>query len=196
MTTRHKLRVIQGAAVVAPLALFALIRLAVMPAPAAAHADAPPPEPAPVAPPAKPLTQAQQAALNWIALQGASADVPSPLDHPVPKPVIVAPPPKAPHHQHEPTSPLDDIRVTGIIGNNEGGMAVVNNKIHRPGEEVAPGITIESIDARLNQVTLKLPDGSTVKLDKNEQPRRRNQPGATPSGPPRPTVRPGPSSGT
>ncbi len=115
------------------------------------------------------------------------ADMRSPLDHPVAH--VAAPEAPAPVSgaAATPADPLYGVRITSIVGNNEGGLTMINGKIYKPGETVVQGVAIKEIDARLNTVTFELADGTTRKLEKSGEHTKRGS-HAPMSGP---TIRPG-----
>lgn len=68
---------------------------------------------------------------------------------------------------------LEGIKLSSVFSANETTMASINGKLYRPGQEVRPGVTIVSIDARSRKITLKLSDGREVELTAGRQTKQR-----------------------
>lgn len=59
---------------------------------------------------------------------------------------------------------VEGIRLTGVFSSRDGAMAAINGKLVREGQEISPGVTLKSIDARARKVILTLGDGRDVEL--------------------------------
>jgi hypothetical protein len=103
----------------------------------------------------------------------------SPLDHP--KLIVVsAEPPHAsvattpaPAVAAQPAQPAADplagLSLTATLRTREGaGMAAINGKIYRVGDEVRPGCKLSSVDTNKNRADFTLADGSTASLGRKE----------------------------
>lgn len=116
------------------------------------------------------LTPEQARAAEWAHSLPADVALESPMDHPT---IVVAAPP--PQHEPEPTPEpvvpepapaaptLDGLRLSVVMGNEQGGMALINGKVYRPGDTVR-GMTIRSIDAKENTVHIAAADGTVLVL--------------------------------
>lgn len=83
---------------------------------------------------------------------------------------MAAPKAEEPDEVERPVAPvLEGIKLSSVFSANEATMASINGKIYRPGQEVRPGVTIKSIDARARKVTLELSDGREVELTAGRQ---------------------------
>ena len=88
---------------------------------------------------------------------------------PPPPPVQPAAPEPAPEAAPAPAiDPLANLKLSGILGNETGGLAAINNRIYKVGDTVRRGLTIQSIDARTNTVILRQSDGSELKLHRKD----------------------------
>lgn len=195
MNDKQKLLAIELSAVAAPVLLFVFVRSS-GPASASAAAD-PPMPPAPMVQLQKPgpLSSDQQRAADWLVQFVVPDDIRSPLDHAATRPVVPAAIPSIPtssagavEPQAQSPSALGDLALTSVVGNAEGGMAIINGSIYRIGEQPIAGYTITLIEPRMNHVVLTDAQGKAHTLERSERSR------ANPSrgGNPRPAPRPGP----
>jgi len=178
VTSKQRTLLVDAATVSCPLILVVAVRTLFTPAPSQASAPKaspaqPTPAVVPVAGPAK-LTPEQQKALDWIAGLPPMTGLVSPLDHPI------APPPVVQQAAHEPdpepapattpaVDPLAGLKLSGILGNETGGLAAINGRVYRVGDVVRPGLKLKLIDARTNTVTFSQDDGSELKLHRKQQ---------------------------
>jgi hypothetical protein len=119
---------------------------------------------------AKPLTPEQLKAAEWVK-QLMKTPLASPLNHPVEvvikKPVVVEPdqvlPPPPPRE-----SPIQGLKLTAVMGNDDGQLASINGKIFRIGDDVRTGLRLTGIDARNSLITLETRSGEQFVI-KREQ---------------------------
>lgn len=168
-STRNAL-LLETAAIACPLVLIMGVRTFLAPAPTSA-ATSPQASlmPAAATPaPQRTLSIQQTKAQEWVALARTTRTLASPLDHPTP-----IPPPKVVVEHTEPTpepvaapaaNPVEGLTLTGVLGNESGGLAAIGNKIFKIGDKVRPGVELTKIDARANAITLRLDDGTEVVL--------------------------------
>lgn len=179
MSSKHRTLVIDAAAVACPLILVVAVRTFFAPAPS----DASPTKPAtsaaapvivPVATAAK-LSAEQQKAVDWVSTLAPMKGLVSPLDHPV-----AAPPPRPAHEPEsqapdatpEPipaSDPLGGLKLTGILGNDDGGLAAINGRVYKVGDFVRQGLKLKLIEAKSNTVVFTLDDGTELKLHRKQQ---------------------------
>lgn len=169
--SRNRSRLIQAGAVCGPLAALGVAHVLFAPLP-------PPPDatggaslvPASLAGAAeRPMTPEQTRAAEWAHSLPADGALESPMDHPTI--VVAAPPQREPEPTPDPVIPepapaaptLDGLRLSVVIGNEQGGMALINGRVYRPGDSVR-GMTIRSIDAKENTVHLAAADGAVLVL--------------------------------
>lgn len=176
ISSKNKAKALFFATMLAPVLLVQLVRagLGSSPASAVAATDAGAAASSAPAVPAKPLSQAQQKALSWIAAQPNTSPLRSPMDRPDPQPVIVhepTPPPVEPLLAPIVTQPfvMPTFNITGIIGvvssdGIEQALASINHRVYRVGDEVVKGWIVFDIDSRNRTVTLHGPDGRVITL--------------------------------
>lgn len=121
---------------------------------------------APAARPMQKPTTAQQRALEWIAGQDLSRlSNPFVPAKPANSPVVAQP---APIEMVEPElegrSPPPPMELTGVMDGQRGPLASINRKIFRLGDEVVPGWTLESVDARQKVVVVRSTQGNMLEL--------------------------------
>jgi hypothetical protein len=192
---KHKLIAIELSAVAAPVLLFVFVRSG-GPASASAAGDQtmPPPPMVQMQKPAA-LTSDQQRASEWLVQFIVPDDIRSPLDHaatrpaaPVITPAIPASSAGVVEPDAQPTAAVADLSLTSVVGNAEGGMAIINGAIYRVGEQPLEGYTITLIEPRMNHVVLTDAQGKAHTLERTE--RLRSSPPR--GGNPRPAPRQGP----
>lgn len=122
----------------------------------------------------KPLSAEQQKAQDWVKGMPATLELISPLNHPVE--VVVAKPEIIADHEPEPEpqplpveSPIRGLKLTAVIGNDDGQVAAINGRIYRIGELVKPKLRLTAIDPKKSSITLTAGNGETYRL-KREQP--------------------------
>jgi hypothetical protein len=170
VATTRSLILVEVGAVAAPLILVLAVRSLMTPAPSMGGTQAYDNAPAAVLPVVeKKLLPEQVKALDWIAHIGSHADLRSPMAHPD----LVAPAPIDQHDEPTPepipaTNPLAGVKLTGIIGTSEGGLAAVNGRIYKIGETVRPGLVLARINARANLIVLKAADGTEVTIRRRQ----------------------------
>jgi len=172
MTKKHRATLIESAAVCGPLAVLAAAHLVFTPLP-------PAPDPtgaAGITPaklsvtPVRTLSAAQARALEWSAAQQPGVALTSPMDHPtsyeavapvttqIPEPIAVEP------STDPAVQALASLRLTAVVGNAQGGLAMINGKVYKIGDTVRPGITITEIDVQAGTAVCKAANGSTRTL--------------------------------
>lgn len=202
MNQKQRLWVIEGAVALAPVVMFAMIRSG-GPAEAAASGDVGMGNAAPVVSTKAPaLTMEQQRAEEWVMKFVIPDEIRSPLDHASTRPAVVQAAPAqimssagsvAPPPNQAEVDPLKDFVLTSVVGNNEGGLALINGSIFKLGEEPVAGYKITAIEPRLNHIVVTGPDDKPRTINKTE--RKNRQPGQRggsgggvaprPQGPPR-----------
>lgn len=110
---------------------------------------------------AAPVSAAQRRAMDWLRSRPAGVAA-SPMDHPPAAPAEVREPAPAAAR----AAAVEEVRpaVTAIVGRGAGARALVNGKVLGVGDLVAPGWTVESIDAREQVVGITGPDGVVRKV--------------------------------
>jgi hypothetical protein len=117
--------------------------------------------------PLAPATSQQQRAVEWSVANASPRTERSPLRAPSAPPAPIALPQAPPD---TPPAPPEDmllasLHLNALMGQESTGVAVVNGKLHRIGEEVAAGWTLKLISARDRFVELEGPDGRTARLE-------------------------------
>ena len=168
-------RRLQAAALLAPIIIAqgAMFLLGAGPAAAPASTGAAPVPLDPIlAPaPAAPLSPQQQACLDYLAsLHSRDEPLASPMAHvyspapAAPQPPSITPPePAAAAPRQAPEVPA--LRLTAILDNRTGGMAAIDGRILRPGDEAAPGWRLLSIDAANNRIVIADDRGHTATIE-------------------------------
>jgi hypothetical protein len=151
---------VQIAAVSAPPVLVILAGFS--PTPSAAPAT-PATETLPVTAPAPAITPEQLRARQWAEAQPVGPGLVSPLERGESARV------EAPQHAPEPEpldpgDPLSGLTLKALLAGRNGALAMINGRIYRIGDEVRPGCTVLSIDAREDRIELSRPDGTTATL--------------------------------
>lgn len=146
-------RVIQAGAVAAPVVLLVGLKMYVgEPKPAAAEST---PAPAAAAATGRPAT----AERPWSVVGGSSS---SSKGAGAVQTRSAAPAGEAPKSSQ--TDLLAGLRLTAVLGTNSGGLATINGRICRVGDEVRPGLKVVKIDSRSSSVELETEDGETLHL--------------------------------
>lgn len=154
----------QVGAVAAPLLVFAGARVLLAPIPQSSGAAITPVSVPAVmpAPAAAPLNDVQQRAVEWSRTL-AWDSLTSPLcrtfedsrePEPVDTPLVAGPDPEPDTPELPPVDPVEGLRLTAVLGDSDGGMAMINGKLYRAGDEPKPGLRVISVDARNNRVIL------------------------------------------
>lgn len=158
MTRNSRTSWLRWGAVAAPVALIGVFVAANRisgPRPAEAS-NATTPQAAGLAPVA-PLKEVQSVEM-WIMEHPATATSPF-LAAPV---AVIA---QEADEVESPVAPvLEGIKLSSVFSANGASIASINGKLYRPGQEVRPGVTVASIDARARKVVLQLSDGREVEL--------------------------------
>ena len=162
----------QIAAVSAPSIIVVLNSFS--PAPKAAPSANPDSVTVPVSAPAPRATAEQTRAREWADAQAVGPRLASPMDHPAvtathveaePAPVIPDPIP-------EPLSeedPLAGLKLTALLSGRSGSLAMIDGRIFKVGDEVRPGCTLRSIDAKADRIEISRPDGTNARFGRIEQ---------------------------
>ena len=183
LSYRNRLQIAELSAITLPLVLVMIGRSALSsPPPIATTIQVSGPTVAhPAAGALKPLTAEQTKAKDWVRQLPANLELVSPLNHPVE--IVIAPEP-TPEPEPEVVKPLpprinpvNGLKLTGVLGNEEGKLAAINGKIYRIGDEVRKGLKLTSIDPRDSVVTLTDSKGEMYTLKRelptsNDEPRR------------------------
>lgn len=170
MGSPNRTLLIDAATLAAPLALVLAARVFFAPAPSMAGpapASQQPPAP-PAAPAAKQdLTTEQRKAADWLAANSVFKGIASPLDHPVAAPPTPAPEPTSVAQEPEPAppeNPLAGLKLTGILGTDSAGLAAINGRVYRVGDQVRRGLIVKSIDAKTGAVVFSQEGGQDLTL--------------------------------
>jgi hypothetical protein len=162
-----------AATLAAPLALVLAARAFFAPAPSIAGST--PAAQQSLPPPAAPtqlakLTPEQVKAADWLASMPSFKGMTSPLDHPVAAPApIPDPAPTVEVSEPDPApspaaDPLAGLKLTGILGNDQGGLAAINGRIYRIGDTVRPGLVLKLIEAKTSTIVFVREDGTEIRL--------------------------------
>lgn len=161
-------------AVVGPLLLVLAVR-AIMGGPAASPASIIAPAnalPTVGSAPVTSLTPQERLAQEWSLAHRAVPPGVSPMARTAP-PTPEAAPPQIPIQTPAPIlpvpekSPLDDLKLTTIMGHNESGFVAAMGKVYRFGDELVPNWKITSIDARTRIVEVTDAKGNVRSLSIN-----------------------------
>lgn len=121
---------------------------------------------APITRPVLKPTASQERALAWIAKQDRTR-IRDPF---APAPVASVEPSLhlQPQSDPEPETEIREIApamdLTGVMDGQRGPLASINRKIFRLGDEVVPGWTLESVDARDKVVVVRSSRGNVLEL--------------------------------
>lgn len=169
-------RYLEAAAVCGPLVLLAAAHVLLTPPP-------PAPDPSgtnglipanlPVAPTAV-LTPEQIRAAEWSRTPPAG-EMTSPMDHPELVRVTPRPPDPEPRIadpipipvQTPARNPLAGLRLTGVMGNAQGGLAMFAGKVYKVGDDIRPGVRLTAIDIEAGTVECTLADGRVEVLKRS-----------------------------
>jgi hypothetical protein len=165
----------EAAAIVAPLVLLGMTRMMTTPA-AAVGAPMKGYEAARVPisiVPVKVRPEVQKAS-EYVRSINLAAPLPSPLEQPAPPPPPHSAEPERPvttqdtkpqPPEEAPVRPLAGLRLSATLRTRTGGgLAAVNGRIYRVGDEIAPGVRLLSINTDTNRVQVALGDGETAEL--------------------------------
>lgn len=108
--------------------------------------------------PPKPTPQ-QTAALEHAKLVLAAPIDDTPFHFAPPTAVIT----ESGETESMPANPTD-YRLTSITGSGRTVLAIVNGKVRRVGDQLAPGVVLESIDADSRTITIRDENGSPISL--------------------------------
>jgi hypothetical protein len=115
-------------------------------------------------PVAKALTGDQVKAARWLAgVERARADR-SPMLH-AEAPAVPAASASAPAAVVVVDETLPKVTLTAVLSREGREIALLNGRMHRVGDEVLPGWTVESIDSRGVSVTLKSREGRSMVVE-------------------------------
>lgn len=126
----------------------------------------------------RPLSEKQKEAMRWLRAEAPKAPTRSPLQPaarvqpspPPPAPMPEQPRPpgdtRLPESSPPPTNESDwpSLTLTGMVGTAHTGLVVINHKLRRVGDVVAPGWTLRHIDSRRRTAYIVHPDGRILKL--------------------------------
>lgn len=112
--------------------------------------------------PPKPLTRAQKQALAFAHSQSIDPSLKSPMDSSERVTPEVAPSPVTPVTKDLPPDPAPTLLITAIVGTRDEALASISHRLHRQGDEVAPGWRIIMIDPRSRIVRIAHTDGRTL----------------------------------
>jgi hypothetical protein len=182
VTPRRRAQLMEAAAIAAPLVLLGMTR--VMTTPAAAVGAPQKPGAAATAPISSATGKVRpevQKASEYVRSIDLAAPLASPLDQPAPAapaaPPLSAEPERAvATHDSTPKAtdeaparrilgPLTGLRLSATLRTRDGGgLAAVNGRIYRVGEDIVPGVRLLSINTDTNRVQVALGDGETAEL--------------------------------
>lgn len=162
-------RLIPLAGILTPIGAVVLVRLIFAAGPAEAPAAPatfpiiPAAEAAP-ATPTDPPTPAQITAIDYLRGLTDGGAIHSPMARPsapAEEPVTHAPPPPPPPNY----DPSQDLSLSSVVGSAERGIASINGRIYRIGQEVVEGWVLTAVDARSRTAALTGPGGRTCVLE-------------------------------
>ncbi len=161
--TTNGARTLPLVALIAPPALFLVLRLLGSAGPATAPAGvAPQQQEAPLSAAAPQTTNQQRRAMDWLASRPATSDAESPMLHA--KHQAEAPPPAPVAETPAPQADDPPFAVKSVMGAGDRVMASINGKVYRVGDEPAPGWKITAMDAKTKRVDLTGPGGKTISV--------------------------------
>jgi hypothetical protein len=170
MHAKQRKLMIEIAAIAGPIIVLACTRLLMTPSSAGAQTIAP----AALLPVAQgagagpSLNPDQRRAADWVKALDPGEKLESPLDHPKPAPVQVKRPVQEPVVHEAPRAPTEDplagVKLSSTMRSKDGGIASINGKVYRVGDDVRPGCKLITVDTAQNCVEIKTPDGKTVRI--------------------------------
>lgn len=114
------------------------------------------------------LSPEQQKAAEWLRLLPPKYDLATPLNHieaqaapPKPKPVDEAPVVRA--------NPIEGLKLSAVMGNENDQLASINGKIYRIGDAVRPGLKLTGIDHRRSRIVLTDSEGATYEIKRDQK---------------------------
>ncbi len=152
MNLRRRLVLIQVGAFLVPLAVVAILVTGPLPGPVRVNAAPMKPGGGRVSPADPRIDQARQ----WLD------HLPSDQASPFEMVVHAAPTPERPPEVPPPA--VDGFRLGGVFASSRDAVAAINGRLYRAGDQIAPGATLLSIDARARKATIRLADGRTLDL--------------------------------
>lgn len=108
----------------------------------------------------------------WIASIDIRPDMRSPMDHGPTQQVEPIIPIEAVRLAPVFHNPLENAKLTSVMGSGSNGLASINGKLYAVGDEPAPGCRIVAIDARQRFVQIELPSGEAFFIRPHEHWRR------------------------
>lgn len=160
-----------NAALVAPVLLVMGVRMILQTGPAVSFAEpAPAPDdgpPTPASPRPRPaLSDADRALLAWEAAQ---VEVPARGSPMAPGRIPVPAPPEPQEAPAAPATPNEEparpaLKLSAVMGSGDNAIAVIDGRMRRVGDAVAPGYVIRRIESRAGIVTIAGPGGITRTL--------------------------------
>lgn len=172
MQPQRRILLTQIGALAAPVMLVGLMHLGMTPL-VAPSSGGPSDSPmvVPVNTAASVETPDQKRASEWVRSIIPATPLPSPLDHPIivraapVKPTIEVKRPDPPPIKVPTVDPVAGLSLTATMRVKDGGaVALINSRVYKVGQDVMPGCPLESVDVKLNQVEIRMPDGRLIKL--------------------------------
>lgn len=123
-------------------------------------------EPAPLAPQDRQLSKpGAPDILAWERDELGALAFANPLARPVPSEAPSQDMAQAPQPSPEPdVAPAPELRLSGMTGRGSTGMAIINGRLRRIGEVIAPGYRLLSVDAASRTVTIEGPGAKAQTL--------------------------------
>ena len=117
---------------------------------------------------AHPLTQQQVAAADWLLTHFGKELMQTPMERPEPN----LHPTTAVNTQTTLTPPSPEnidlepkhLKLTAMVGEGSSALAVLNHRLRRIGDDVAPGWKLTKVNSRLRSITITAEDGRTIEL--------------------------------
>lgn len=113
-----------------------------------------------------PMTMAQTRAVEWIRQTREDAIGANPFASPKIEPVVEAPrePAVIQAPAQEAETPPPNLKITSFFGKGDGAMVTINRRVHKPGDEVAAGWTLKSLDPAARTVRIRHEDGREIEV--------------------------------
>ncbi len=163
---------IEVASVAIPLALvYAGRMLVASPPPVAMIVQSAPPVITPTATQSvEKLSPEQQKAMDWIQSLPPKNELVSPLNHPTREIEVPKPRPEAPQAPVQvKVNPVEGLKLSGVLGNDDDQLAAINGKIYHLGDTVRPGLKLTEIDPRHSRIVLTDSEGKTYELKREQK---------------------------
>ncbi|VAX42625.1 hypothetical protein MNBD_PLANCTO03-567 [hydrothermal vent metagenome] len=109
---------------------------------------------------ATPLTDEQQAAIDFLRIEVTPRPLRSPLARPA-APMVVDEPIVPEQFEPKPDDPSEHLVLTSIVGKGDRALASLSGKVYRIGDEVGPSWHLSEINTAERQITITSESGET-----------------------------------